>query len=266
MNNKAMWRSAIFLVVLSLALAGCGQKKTTASTTNTPIKVVIEAPYVVENGLKVYALKLVNGLLDYKTMTLHPGDRIEIRLTSDGQPVDFKFQEVPAASTNGIFGTDINTTDPGGTYHLVCVDRECGSITVTVPPGTNGNTNTTASNTNQTSTTPVVSQISKAEMQQVPAGTTFGPGLTLKTTTAFNVGDQFGLNVVGTFNPTDLLTYAINDQAGVQVIAPGPNAKLTGTSNGSCCYGLPSQAGNYTVDLLINGVKATSIPITLANP
>jgi len=258
MNHQKLLAAIAIGAVFSVVGAGCS--KTTTKNTNT---VVTEAPYVVEGAKRVYSLQLVNGLLNYKTMTFHPGDSVEIRLTEAGQPVDFYFQEVTAAaSTNGIFGTNINTDDPGGTYHLICKNRECGGITVTVPPGTKTITNATGA-TNQPVNTNTANGITKVELQRVPVGATFGPNNNYAITTTFVVGDQFGLNVNGKFNPTDLLTYGVNNSGGQQVIMPGPSSKLTGTSNGSCCFGLPATAGSYDLILYINGVQARSVPITM---
>lgn len=265
MNKKYTVVSTVLLVAAAVALSGCGKKTTTTTTnTNTVPVVVTEAPFTMESGKKVFSLQLVNGLLNYKTMTFTPGDTVEIRLTSDNQPADFKFLEVPAVSTNGIFGTILNTNDPGGTYKLVCVDRECGTITITVLPGTNVNTNASAV-TNQPANTNSTSQITKAETQRIPAGTTLTPGMNMVTTTTFTVGDQLALNITGTFNSGDMLTHAITSSTGTTVIAQGPSSTLMTGSNGSCCSALPSVAGSYNVDLYVNGTKAQSVPITVTS-
>jgi hypothetical protein len=205
---------------------------------------------------KVFSLQLVNGLLNYKTMTFHAGDMVEVRLTSDGQPVDFMFQEVTAAaSTNGVFGTSIANDDQGGTYHLICKNQSCGSLTLTVIPK-NATANTTA-NTNSSS------QISKVELQRIPAGTTFNPQNTYETTTSFQLGDQFGMSITGAFSSGDKSTFSITDSDGTEVEPQGISSNLQNGSNGTCCFSLPDTAGSYNLNIYINSIKSQSVPITV---
>lgn len=267
MNKIKLIVMGILIVGAGFVISGCTKKTTNTTNTNTPV-VVTEAPFVLENGSKVFTLKLVNGLLNYKTMTFHAGDRVEVRLTSDDQPINFKFQEVPAAaSTNGVFGTILQDNDQGGTYHLICSDRECGSITLTVIP--KAGTNTSANNTNQASNTNTganinsTNQITKVELQRIPEGTGFTPTGTYETTTSFHVGDQFGLSVTGDFIVGTKFAHAITDSSGKSVEAQTAHSDLRAGTNGSCCYSLPTSAGSYNVKLYINGTEAQSVPITM---
>ncbi|MFH0805242.1 MAG: hypothetical protein V1916_03555 [Patescibacteria group bacterium] len=230
---------------------------------------VTETPYVMENDLKVFTLKLVGGVLNYKTMTFHAGDRVEVRLTSDSQPVNFKFQEVPtAASVNGIFGTILQDNDQGGTYHLICSDRECGSIALTVVPNTN--TNAAASNSNAVTNSNAAAnanaanQITKVELQRIPADTTFSPTNTYTTTTSFQVGDLFGLGVTGNFAAGTKLAHTFTDSTGREIEAQSQHPDIQSGTNGSCCFSLPAAAGSYNLKLYVNGTAAPSVPITIS--
>jgi hypothetical protein len=266
MNKKKLFLASIVVIGAVLILSGCGKKTTNTSAANTNT-IITEAPYTMSGNTKAFNLKLVNGQLNYKTMTFYAGDSVEVRLTSDNQPVDFKFQEVPsAASTNGIFGTNLEENDQGGTYHLICSDRECGIITLTVVPKTN--TNASNSNTNgatNTNTAPN-KEITKVELQRIPAGTAFSPSNTYETTTSFQVGDQFGLSVTGNFIVGTKFAHSITDSTGKDVEGQTQHSDLRGGSNGSCCYSLPSTAGSYNIKLFIDGVAAETVPITVATP
>lgn len=272
MNNKFVIAGVALLALAALTLSGCGKKTTTTETntaknTNT---VVTEAPYIMSGSTKVFNLKLANGLLNYKTMTFYAGDTIEVRLTSDDQPVNFKFQEVPAAaSTNGIFGTIIQENDQGGTYHLVCSDRDCGNIALTVVPKANTNSTTGSNtngttNTNTTANTNAASQVSKVEFQRIPAGATFSPTNTYETTSSFQVGDQFGLSVTGTFKTGDKSTFSVTDSTGREIEPQGMSSNLQTGTNGTCCFSLPSAAGNYFIKVFVNGVETRSTSITVS--
>ncbi len=272
MNKKFILGSCVLLAMAALILSGCTKKTatTTANTAKNINAVVTEAPYTLTGSNKVFNLKLVNGQLNYKTMTFHAGDTIEIRLTSDDQPVNFKFREVPAAaSTNGVFGTIIQDNDQGGTYHLICADRDCGNITLTVIPKTNansaagGNTNGTV-NAGVGANTNSVGQVSKVEFQRIPAGTAFSPTNTYETTTSFRVGDQFGLSVTGTFKAGDASTFSITDSTGREIEPQSAPSNLQTGTNGTCCFALPSTAGNYFVKVFVNGIEAKSTPITVS--
>jgi hypothetical protein len=267
MNKKIILLSIVLLAAVALTVSGCG-KKTTTSTTNTAINtntVVTEAPYTMVGGSKVFNLQLIDGLMNYKTMTFHAGDLVEVRLTSNGQPVDFMFQEVSAAaSTNGVFGTKIENNDQGGTYHLICKTQSCGSITLTVIPNTTANTNT-AANTNQsanTNSTPN-KEITKVELQRIPVGTTFSPTNTYAATTEFQVGDQFGMSVTSNFIVGTKLAHSITDSTGAEVESQTQHADLRAGSNGSCCYSLPATAGSYNLKLFIDGTAAETVPFTV---
>lgn len=262
-NKKIILASAVMLVAMALIISSCG-KKTQTNTNTTPANtnvVVTEAPYTMSGSTKVFTLKLVNGMLNYKTMTFHAGDSIQVNLTSDGQPVDFEFKGTGAKSTSGVFSTMISNTDSGGTYQLSCVDRDCGGITLTVIPlkttNTNTNTNNAVSNTNSQS------GITKVELQRLPAGTAFSPNVNMSTTATFEVGDQMGFGVTGIFNSGDKLTFAITDANGNTVIGQGLQKDLITGTNGSCCFGLPSSAGSYNVQFYVNGVLGESVPITM---
>ncbi|MFA6588259.1 MAG: hypothetical protein WCT08_04260 [Patescibacteria group bacterium] len=263
MSKKTILIRSVFLIALAFVVTGCSKKTTNTNTTNTNTNVVVtEAPFVMNGSTKVFSLKLVNGLFNYKTMTFYAGDNVEVRLTSNNQPVDFKFQNVPATSTNGIFRTIIQDDDKGGTYLLVCSNQECGSITLTVIPKTN--TNTTNGNTNQaanTNTSP--NQITKVELQRIPAGTTFSPNNTYETTTSFNVGDQFGLSVTGEFKLGTTLAHTFTNSAGKEIEAQSKHQNLQPGTNGSCCFSLPTTAGSYNLKLYVDGKAAQSVPITL---
>lgn len=272
MNKKIILASVVLLAAAALTLSGCGKKTittTNTTTTNTNTVVVTEAPYTMSGATKVFSLQLANGLFNYKTMTFHAGDSVEIRLTSDGQPVDFKFQDVPAASSNGVFGTIIQNNDPGGTYRLICSDRECGSITLTVIPNTTANTNTLANtnqaiNTNASNTNSIPNkEITKVELQRIPAGTGFNPANTYPSTTSFQVGDQFGLSVTGNFIVGTKLAHSITDSTGAEVESQTQHADLRAGSNGSCCYSLPATAGSYNLKLFIDGTAAETVPFTV---
>lgn len=267
MDKKKILFVATVIVSTALILSGCGKKTTTTNTaknTNTTV-IVTEAPYTLVGSNKVFNLQLVDGVLNYKTMTFHAGDMVEVRLTSNGQPVDFMFQEVAAAaSTNGVFGTKIENNDQGGTYHLICKTQSCGSITLTVIPNTTANTNATA-NTNQStnaSSTPN-KEITKVELQRIPVGTTFSPTNTYAATTEFQVGDQFGMSVTGNFIVGTKLAHSITDNTGAEVESQTQHADLRAGSNGSCCYSLPTTAGSYNLKLFIDGTAAETVPFTV---
>lgn len=263
MTNKKLFLIFVVLIGVALIISACGKKtqtNTNTASSNTN-KVVTEAPYTMSGNTKIFDLKLVNGMLNYKTMTFYAGDAIQVNLTSDDQPVDFKFQNVDAKSTSGVFSTMINNTDPGGVYQLVCSDRECGAITVTVI-NPNKNTNTTT-NTNQTANTNSASSISKVELQRIPAGTTFSPSNTYETTTSFPVGDQFGISVTGNFATGTKLAHTFADSTGKEIEAQSSHPDLQTGTNGSCCFSLPATAGSYNLKLYINGAVAQSVPITV---
>jgi hypothetical protein len=267
MTSQKLLTGAIIVIGAALILSGCGKKTVTDTNTQQNINAVItEAPYIMSGTTKIFSLKLINGQLNYKTMTFLAGDSIQIRLTSDAQPVDFKFREIPdAASTAGIFNTNIQDNDPGGTYYLICKDRECGSITVTVVPKTN--TNSTTGNTNQitntASNTNTTNQITKVELQRIPAGTGFTPANTYETTTSFEVGDQFGLGVTGDFIVGAKLAHDFTDSTGKSIEAQTTHPDLRAGTNGSCCYSLPTSAGSFDLNVYINGDKAETVPITM---
>ncbi|MFA6099070.1 MAG: hypothetical protein WCV50_06070 [Patescibacteria group bacterium] len=271
MNKKNILASTALLVLVALTASGCTKKTTTNTTTNTVKNtnvIVTEAPYIMTGSTKVFNLKLVNGLLNYKTMTFHAGDTVEVRLTSDSQPVDFQFQEVSSAtSVNGVFGTVITEDDRGGTYHLICKNTSCGNIAVTVIP--NANINSSASNTNASANinaaanTNTANQITKVELQRIPAGTTFSPTNTYETTTSFQVGDQFGLGVTGNFAAGTKLAHSFTDSSGAEIEAQSQHPDIQNGTNGSCCFGLPATAGSYDLKLYVNGTVAQSIPFTM---
>ncbi|PIY95764.1 MAG: hypothetical protein COY66_05890 [Candidatus Kerfeldbacteria bacterium CG_4_10_14_0_8_um_filter_42_10] len=265
--SKKLVLLAALLVSFALVLSGCG-KKTQTNANTTPINtntVVTEAPFTLSGITKIFELKLVNGQLNYKTMTFYAGDTIRVSLTNDDQPVDFEFKNVGAKSTSGVFSTSISNTDPGGVYQLGCIDRDCGIITVTVINSNkniniNSNANqATNTNTNNTAT----SSITKAELQRLPAGTTIIPGMSMETTDIFQIGDQYGLNVLGVFKEGDILTHSIVDSNGTEVEPQGPSSNLITGSNGSCCYSLPNLAGSYSVRLYVNGQETLSVPFTV---
>lgn len=237
------------------------------ATNNAPVNtnvVVTEAPFIRSGNTKIFSLKLIDGQLNYKTMTFYAGDNIQVNLTSDGQPVDFEFQSVGVKSTSGVFSTQINTTDPGGVYQLVCSDRSCGAVTVTViNSNVNLNTNATV-NTNQSANTNSTSQITKVELQRLPAGVAFNPGINMATTTSFNVGDQYGIGVTGVFKSGDQLTHSITNMNGQEVLSGGVASSPTTGTNGTCCFALPSVAGQYNVKIDLNGVVAQTVPITVS--
>ncbi|MFA5134413.1 MAG: hypothetical protein WC505_01340 [Patescibacteria group bacterium] len=231
----------------------------TAQNTNTA---VTEAPYTMSGNTKVFSLELVNGQLNYKTMTVYAGDSVQIKLTSDGQPVDFQFQNVPeAVSTAGIFNTTIQENDQGGTYYLICADNTCGSIAVTVVP--KANVNASASNANASTNAASAAEITKVELQRIPAGTTFSPTDTYETTTSFEVGDLFGLSVTGNFAAGTTLAHTFTDSTGAEIETQSQHPDLQAGTNGSCCYSLPLTAGSYNLKLFVNGAAAQSVPITL---
>lgn len=261
MVNKKVLFMAV-LAVFVLVLFGCGKAKQETNGNNNANTSIVggEAPYVMSGSTKVFALKLVNGRLNYTTMTFYAGDSIRVELTSDGQLVDFEFIGVGAQSTNGAFSTMISNTDPGGTYQLGCQDRACGSLTVTVI-NSNKNINT-AQDTNSSF------GISKAELQRLPAGADFSRyvsgELTMEVTNRFKISDQYGLNVTGTFQSGDMLTHAISDNTGKEVFGQGPQSKLQTGSNGTCCFSLPEVAGEYNVNLYVNGNMAESMTIIVS--
>lgn len=270
MNNKKALLVAAMVLGIAVVLSACG-KKTATTTTNTATNtntntnaVVTEAPYTMVGGTKVFNLTLVNGALNYKTMTFHAGDSVEVRLTSNNQPVDFNFSPVPAASTDGVFRTNIANDDKGGTYSLGCVNTSCGIITLTVIPTANANANT-AANSNQATNTNTANQITKVELQRIPAGTGFTPTGTYETTTSFKVGDQFGVSVTGDFTVGSKLTHTFTDSTGKATEALSSHPDLRGGTNGSCCFSLPTTAGSYNLELYVNGAKAQSVPITMTN-
>jgi len=253
-NRFLMIALAIGLVSL---LAGCGKKAITNQAadpnqkTNADV-VVTEAPYTMAGGTKIFNLELADGKLNYKTMTFNAGDMIEIHLSNNGQPENFRFQNIPAFSTNGVFGTKIQNDDQGGNYFLVCTEKDCGMIAVTVVPGTAGaNTSPTDVNVNNQTT-----KIDKIELQRIPAGTTFNPANTYEATAIFKVGDQFGFNITGTFKVNDKLTYEIVDTAGKIIEPQGVSSKLITGSNGSCCFATPTKVGAYTFKAYVSGVES----------
>ncbi|MDD5039579.1 MAG: hypothetical protein PHY34_00325 [Patescibacteria group bacterium] len=262
----------VLIIAVAITVSGCGKKTSNTPKTNANKNtntVVTEAPYTTENGTKIFSLQLVNGLLNYKTITVYAGDAMEIRLTDNGQPVDFEFKGI-TQSTNGVFGTRINLDDPGGTYQLTCLNTSCGSIAVTViNTSTNANTAAnanTALNANAAagSNTNAANQITKVELQRIPAGTTFTPTDMYETTTSFTVGDLFGLSVTGNFAAGTTFAHSFTDSTGADVEGQSQHSNLQQGSNGSCCFSLPPAAGSYNLRLIVNGTEAESVPITMS--
>ncbi|MDD5342364.1 MAG: hypothetical protein PHI73_03440 [Patescibacteria group bacterium] len=264
MRKKATF-IALFLMLV-LILSGCGQKKKSTDNVNTnnantnsnTNAIGGEAPFTMSGNTKVFTLKLVNDRFNYTTMTFYAGDIVRVTLASDDQPVDFEFKGTGAVSTSGTFSTSINNTDPGGTYQLTCKDRECGSITVNVV-----NLNPASANTNTNAST---TGITRVELQRLPAGTTFSPNVNMEVTNTFEVGDLYGIGVIGNFTANDKYSRAIVDSAGNVVEAVGPESQLQAgnSTNGSCCFSLPSTPGEYSMKIYLNGVEAQSVPITVS--
>jgi hypothetical protein len=270
MNKKQYLIAATIMIGAAFFLTGCGSKNTNTNSQLNANVVVTEAPYTLSGATKVFNLKLVNGLLNYKTMAFHAGDSVQVRLMSDDQPVDFKFQNVPAESTNGIFSTNVAADDKGGTYNLICKDRECGSIAVTVisNPNASANTNSVA-NTNATANTNASSNtntsgVTNVELQRLPSGTTFNPNVNMPTTTAFKVGDQFGISITGTFKTGDKSSFSITNSKGQTVDPQSAQRDLQTGTNGSCCYNLPATVGSYNLNVFVNSAKTQSVPITIS--
>ncbi|MFA5069937.1 MAG: hypothetical protein WC528_01530 [Patescibacteria group bacterium] len=259
-HKKILLAGVVFLLAVSLVLAGCGKKTTTTSNTNTSAQNVNtktdEAPYTLVGNTKIFALLLVNGVFEYTKMTFLAGDTVKVTLTENGAPVDFEFVNPNVKSTNGQFVTGIQNNDQGGTYQLVCTGRECGTINVTVVPAATTNTNA-AANTNASY------GITKVELQRLPKGITFSPNVNMATTNSFSVGDNFGFGVTGTFATGAKLTFAILDSSGNIVEPQGMAFNLVNGTNGNCCFGLPNSAGSYNVKFYVNGTEGYSAPITV---
>jgi len=266
MQKTKFFLVAAILLCGTFILTGCGNKNTNTNTNKNTNTVVTEAPFTMSGATKVFNLKLVNGLLNYKTMTFYAGDTVEVRLTdANNQPVEFEFKGI-TQSANGVFNTSIANDDKGGIYQLTCVNIECGSLAVTVI-NQNANTSTnTVTNTSTNTSNANAQGVTKVEMQRIPAGTTFDPasGATYATTTNFTVGDQFGLSVTGVFDSGATTTHAILDASGTVVDPQGMSTALQTGTNGTCCYTVPSTAGSYTVKVYVNGTEAQSVPITVA--
>lgn len=268
-HKKIILAGAVILLAAGLILAGCGKK---TADTNTSVQNVNtktdEAPYTMITGTKTFALQLVNGLFEYSKMTFYAGDSVKVTLKENGTPVDFEFVMPNVKSTDGIFTTILQANDQGGTYQLVCQERECGTIVLTVVPSSAPNTNesvntNTSANANSSVNINASGGITRVELQRLPKGTDFSPNVNMATTNSFSVGDNFGFGVTGTFASAAKLTFAILDSKGTVVEPQGMQFNLINGTNGNCCFGLPATAGSYNVKFYVNGTEGYSAPITV---
>ncbi len=83
-------------------------------------------------GTKHFMLDVVDGTINYDTITVSAGDSFRITLMEEGRPVEFTFPSTGQTSQNGTFTTTVGKDATDDTVSMTCLNKNCGELTLII--------------------------------------------------------------------------------------------------------------------------------------